>query len=308
MTKHIPVLLEESVKALNIVNNGCYIDATFGSGGHSSSILSKLGDKGRLFSLDKDLDAINSSEARSLTDSRFAIEHGCFSNLEDFTHKWGVHGSVNGILFDLGVSSYHFDSAERGFSFDNDGDIDMRYDQSRGLNAYDWIRDTDEKELADVIWRYGDERYSRRIARAIVNARKLVDIRTTHQLADIINKSIPKTDHKKNNATRTFQAIRIFVNKELDVLKKALKDSYEILAPKGRLVLITYHSLEDRVIKDFLIHTDESKSLPKKMPVKNDFLMKMFNLISKSIKPTASEINSNKRARSAKLNILERCL
>ena len=306
MTKHIPVLLKESIDALKIKDNGCYIDATFGSGGHSSSILSKLGEKGRLFSLDKDLDAINSLEAKSISDPRFTLEHGCFSELDDHSHKWGIHGSVNGILFDLGVSSYHFDFAERGFSFNNNGHIDMRYDQSKGMNAYEWIRDSGEKELADVFWKYGEERYSRRIARAIVSARKSEDIRTTYQLAEIINKSIPKSDPNKNNSTRTFQAIRIFINKELDVLREALKDTYKILAPKGRLVLITYHSLEDRVIKDFLIHTDESKSLPKKIPIKDNFLLKMFNLISKSVKPTKTDIDSNNRARSAKLNILER--
>ena len=152
MTKHIPVLLKESIDALKIKDNGCYIDATFGSGGHSSSILSKLGEKGRLFSLDKDLDAINSLEAKSISDPRFTLEHGCFSELDDHSHKWGIHGSVNGILFDLGVSSYHFDFAERGFSFNNNGHIDMRYDQSKGMNAYEWIRDSGEKELAEWLF------------------------------------------------------------------------------------------------------------------------------------------------------------
>ncbi len=306
MIKHTPVMLDQTIDSLNIQKNGCYVDATFGSGGHSSEILKRIGKNGLLFSLDKDHDVFKSLSTNHTTDKRFKLEHGCFSELEEYTKNWGVYGSVNGILFDLGVSSHHLDTAERGFSFKADGRVDMRFDYSSGTSAHELINAADEEELARIIWKYGEERYSRKIARSIVSARKSSSINTTLQLADIVNKCLPKSDTKKNKATRTFQAIRIFVNKELDVLKKALNNSYYILAPRGRLVLLTYHSLEDRVIKDFLIHTDKNLSTPKKLPVEEEFLSKMFKFIKKSIRPTASEVAANRRSRSAKLNVLER--
>ncbi len=308
MIKHIPVMLGQSIDSLNIKESGCYIDATFGSGGHSQEILKNIGENGLLFSLDKDQDVFKSLNKKLKSDKRFRLDYGCFSQLEKFTKDWGVHGSVNGILFDLGVSSHHLDTAERGFSFKNNGRVDMRFDQNSRISAHDLINNAKEEELADIIWKYGEERYSRKIARGIVSARKLSIINSTSQLASIVNKCVPKIkyDTKINNATRTFQAIRIFINKELDVLREALDSSYRILAPSGRLVLITYHSLEDRVIKDFLVHTDRNLSTPKKLPVQGEFLSKMFKLIKKSIKPSLNEITTNRRARSAKLNVLER--
>lgn len=308
MIKHLPVMINESIDSLNIKKSGCYIDATFGSGGHSSEILRNIGEDGLLFSLDKDHDVFKSLSEKLENDKRFRLDYGCFSQLEKYTKHWGVHGSVNGILFDLGVSSHHLDTAERGFSFKNDGRVDMRFDYSARISAHDLINNAKEEELADIIWKYGEERYSRKIARGIVSARKISIINTTTELAKIINKCMPKpkSDTKTNNATRTFQAIRIFINKELDVLRDALNSSYRILAPSGRLVLITYHSLEDRVIKDFLIHTDKNLSTPKKLPVEGEFLSKMFKLLKKSIKPSADEIAKNRRARSAKLSVLER--
>ena len=182
----------------------------------------------------------------------------------------------------------------------------MRFDYNSGTSAHDLINKAEEEELASIIWKYGEERYSRRIARGIISARKLSSIDSTSQLAQIVKQSMPKLNTKKNNATRTFQAIRIFVNKELDVLRRALHSSYHILAPRGRLVLITYHSLEDRVIKNFLVHTDKNLSTPKKLPVEGEFLSKMFKFINKSIKPSADEIAANRRSRSAKLSVLER--
>ena len=265
MIKHIPVMLGQSIDSLNIKESGCYIDATFGSGGHSQEILKNIGENGLLFSLDKDQDVFKSLNKKLKSDKRFRLDYGCFSQLEKFTKDWGVHGSVNGILFDLGVSSHHLDTAERGFSFKNNGRVDMRFDQNSRISAHDLINNAKEEELADIIWKYGEERYSRKIARGIVSARKLSIINSTSQLASIVNKCVPKIkyDTKINNATRTFQAIRIFINKELDVLREALDSSYRILAPSGRLVLITYHSLEDRVIKDFLVHTDRNLSTHK---------------------------------------------
>ncbi len=306
MNSHTPVMLNQVIKGLNVTTGRNYIDATFGFGGHSKKILELLESDGKLFGIDKDLDAIKSAKQSILNDKRFTLKHGCFSSLEKFTKEWGVYGAVNGILFDLGVSSHHLDSPDRGFSFKNNGLIDMRFDQSYGKSAREWITNVDEKTLSDIIWKYGDERYSKRIAKEIIFKRGKEKISSTDQLAKIIDKAIPKNEKNKHNATRTFQAIRIFINNELEILKDALHNSYNILAPKGRLVLITYHSLEDRVIKDFLRHTDKNLSTPKNLPIQSEFLTKMYEWVSKSIKPEEGEVASNPRARSAKLNILEK--
>ncbi|MBT3548815.1 MAG: 16S rRNA (cytosine(1402)-N(4))-methyltransferase RsmH [Gammaproteobacteria bacterium] len=306
LSKHIPVMLEKSIDAMKITPSGTYVDATFGFGGHSKKILDYLDDDGRLYAVDKDTDAINMARDDVAKDKRFTLKHGCFSELENFSRDWGIHGSINGILFDLGVSSYHLDEPERGFSFNKCGPIDMRFNQSSGISACEWLETVDEQTLAHVIWKYGDERYSRRIARAIVHQRDREKISNTDQLAKIVDRAMPRNEKNKHNATRTFQAIRIFINKELEVLKDVLSNSYNILAPKGRLVLLTYHSLEDRVIKDFLAVTDENISTPRNLPIKSEFLKKMFNIVSKSIKPSKDEIDINPRSRSAKLNILEK--
>jgi 16S rRNA (cytosine1402-N4)-methyltransferase len=304
--KHIPVMLNQSIDAMKIIPNGIYIDATFGFGGHSKKILESLDGDGRLYAVDKDTYAINMIREDVVNDKRFTLKHGCFSELENFSREWGIHGLINGILFDLGVSSHHLDEAGRGFSFNKNGPIDMRFDQSSGISACEWLETVDEQTLSYVIWKYGDERYSRRIARAIVYQRDKEKISDTDHLAKIIDRAMPKNEKHKHNATRTFQAIRIFINKELEVLKDVLSNSYNILAPKGRLVLLTYHSLEDRVIKDFLAVTDENISTPKNLPIKSEFLKKMFNIVAKSIKPAKDEVDLNPRSRSAKLNILEK--
>jgi 16S rRNA (cytosine1402-N4)-methyltransferase len=306
MPKHIPVMLDQSIDAMNILPNGSYIDATYGFGGHSKRILDHLDDDGKLYAIDKDLDAIDMIDPRITDDPRFSLKHGCFSELDKFTKDWGVHGSVNGILFDLGVSSHHLDEANRGFSFNKKGTVDMRFDQTSGISAYDWINDVDERTLSNVIWKFGEERYSRRIARSIIYQRNQEIIKDTDHLSKIIDKAMPKNEKHKHNATRTFQAIRIFINKELEVLKDALNTSYNILAPQGRLVLITYHSLEDRVIKNFLALTDDNISTPRGLPIKSEFLRKMFNVVARSIKPEDKEIKLNPRSRSAKLNVLEK--
>mgnify|MGYP001208161774 CR=1 FL=1 len=304
--KHIPVMLNQAVDFMNISPDGSYLDATFGFGGHSREILNHLDNNGRLYAIDKDHDAIGMVNPEIMNDKRFSLKHGCFSNLDELTRDWGIHGSVNGILFDLGVSSHHLDEPKRGFSFNKKGIVDMRFDQSNGISACDWIQDVDEQTLSNVIWKFGEERYSRKIARSIIFERDREPINNTDQLSHIIDRAMPKKDKHKHNATRTFQAIRIFINKELDVLKDALISSYNILAPKGRLVLITYHSLEDRVIKDFLAVTDKNVSVPRGLPIKSEFLKKMFNIVAKSIKPSNEEIKLNPRSRSAKLNILEK--
>jgi 16S rRNA (cytosine1402-N4)-methyltransferase len=291
---------------LGISPSGTYIDATFGFGGHSKKILDCLDSEGQLYAVDKDTYAVSMVREDIASDKRFTLKHGCFSDLEDYSKEWGIHGSINGILFDLGVSSHHLDEASRGFSFNKNGPIDMRFDQSCGISACEWLETVDEQTLSYVIWKYGDERYSRRIARAIVYQRGKERIADTDHLAKIIDRAMPRNEKNKHNATRTFQAIRIFINKELEVLKDVLSSSYNILAPKGRLVLLTYHSLEDRVIKDFLAVTDENISTPRNLPIKSEFLKKMFNIVAKSIKPSKDEVNLNPRSRSAKLNILEK--
>ena len=306
MPKHIPVMLDQSIDAMKILPNGTYVDATFGFGGHSKKILDSLDSGGRLYAVDKDEYAINMIREDVANDKRFTLKHGCFSELENFSREWGIHGSINGILFDLGVSSHHLDEADRGFSFNKNGPIDMRFDRSSGISACEWLETVDEQTLSYVIWKYGDERYSRRIARAIVYQRDKEKILDTDHLAKIVDRAMPRNEKHKHNATRTFQAIRIFINKELEVLKDVLSNSYNILAPKGRLVLLTYHSLEDRVIKDFLAVTDENISTPRNLPIKNEFLKKMFNIVAKSIKPGKDEVDFNPRSRSAKLNILEK--
>jgi 16S rRNA (cytosine1402-N4)-methyltransferase len=306
MPKHIPVMLDQSIDAMKILPNGTYVDATFGFGGHSKKILDSLDSDGRLYAVDKDEYAINMIREDVANDKRFTLKHGCFSELENFSREWGIHGSINGILFDLGVSSHHLDEADRGFSFNKNGPIDMRFDRSSGISACEWLETVDEQTLSYVIWKYGDERYSRRIARAIVYQRDKEKILDTDHLAKIVDRAMPRNEKHKHNATRTFQAIRIFINKELEVLKDVLSNSYNILAPKGRLVLLTYHSLEDRVIKDFLAVTDENISTPRNLPIKNEFLKKMFNIVAKSIKPGKDEVDFNPRSRSAKLNILEK--
>jgi 16S rRNA (cytosine1402-N4)-methyltransferase len=306
MPKHIPVMLDQSIDAMKILPSGTYVDATFGFGGHSKKILDSLDSDGRLYAVDKDEYAINMIREDVANDKRFTLKHGCFSELENFSREWGIHGSINGILFDLGVSSHHLDEANRGFSFNKNGPIDMRFDRSSGISACEWLETVDEQTLSYVIWKYGDERYSRRIARAIVYQRDKEKILDTDHLAKIVDRAMPRNEKHKHNATRTFQAIRIFINKELEVLKDVLSNSYNILAPKGRLVLLTYHSLEDRVIKDFLAVTDENISTPRNLPIKNEFLKKMFNIVAKSIKPGKDEVDFNPRSRSAKLNILEK--
>ena len=299
-------MLNQCIDSLGISPSGTYIDATFGFGGHSKKILDCLDSEGQLYAVDKDTYAVSMVREDIASDKRFTLKHGCFSDLEDYSKEWGVHGSINGILFDLGVSSHHLDEASRGFSFNKNGPIDMRFDQSSGISACEWLETVDEQTLSYVIWKYGDERYSRRIARAIVYQRGKERIADTDHLAKIIDRAMPRNEKNKHNATRTFQAIRIFINKELEVLKDVLSNSYNILAPKGRLVLLTYHSLEDRVIKDFLAVSDENISTPRNLPIKSEFLKKMFNIVSKSIKPSKDEINLNPRSRSAKLNILEK--
>jgi len=302
---HIPVLKSDSIQQLITDENGIYIDATLGYGGHTREILDKTSKNARIYGIDKDIDAIEFNQNELTTEKRFTLKHGCFSSLDEYAKSWNIFGAVNGILFDLGVSSVHLDDADRGFSFNKDAPLDMRFNRTEGKTVSDYLNKLPEKEIERILRVYGQEKFAKRIARNIIKYREKNKITNTLELVDIINKSVLVNDKHKHNATRSFQALRIFINNELDVLRDVLEKSFDILAPKGRLVLITYHSLEERVIKDFLIYTDHYLSAPRKMPIKHDFMDKMFNLIKK-IKPSDEEIKINPRSRSAKINVLEK--
>jgi 16S rRNA (cytosine1402-N4)-methyltransferase len=302
---HIPVLKSDSIQQLITDENGIYIDATLGYGGHTREIFDNTSKNARIYGIDKDIDAIEFNQNELTTEKRFTLKHGCFSSLDQYAKSWNIFGAVNGILFDLGVSSVHLDNADRGFSFNKDAPLDMRFNRMEGKTVSDYLNKLPEKEIERILRVYGQEKFSKRIARNIIKYREKNRITNTLELVDIINKSVLVNDKHKHNATRSFQALRIFINNELDVLRDVLEKSFDVLAPKGRLVLITYHSLEERVIKDFLIYTDHYLSAPRKMPIKHDFMDKMFNLIKK-IKPSDEEIKINPRSRSAKINVLEK--
>jgi 16S rRNA (cytosine1402-N4)-methyltransferase len=302
---HIPVLKSDSIQQLITDENGIYIDATLGYGGHTREILDTTTKNAKIYGIDKDIDAIEFNQNELTNEKRFTLKHGCFSSLDEYAKSWNIFGAVNGILFDLGVSSVHLDDADRGFSFNKDAPLDMRFNRTEGKTVSDYLNKLPEKEIERILRVYGQEKFSKRIARNIIKHREKNRITNTLELVDIINKSVLVNDKHKHNATRSFQALRIFINNELDVLRDVLEKSFDVLAPKGRLVLITYHSLEERVIKDFLIYTDHYLSAPRKMPIKHDFMDKMFNLIKK-IKPSDEEIKINPRSRSAKINVLEK--
>ncbi len=305
---HQAVLYREALQQLNIKPDGIYLDCTFGRGGHSSGILQMLGEAGRLLAFDRDLDAIASHEAkRLLEDKRFSLYHGCFSELAEVVEHYGYKGKVDGILMDLGVSSPQLDSANRGFSFLRDGALDMRMDGSRGLSAEQYLAQVDEQELVRVLFEYGEERFARRIARAIVEQRQQQTLRTTLQLARLIENSVPFRDKHKHPATRTFQAIRIEINQELEQIKTGLHQALEVLAPGGRLVVIAFHSLEDRIVKRFIRNESGRKSNPGKLPVKEqDIELGQLRKVGKSIRAEQQELRQNPRARSAVMRVAEK--
>ncbi len=292
---HLSVFPKESIHYLIQKPSGNYIDATFGRGGHSQLILAKLNQAARLFAIDQDPDAIKSFEAQQLqTDHRFKLIQANFAQIESIASKQNIHKNTQGILFDLGISSPQLDTAERGFSFQQDADLDMRMDPTSGQTAADWLNQAKEIEIADVIYYYGEERFSRRIAKAIVTERKKTPIKRTKQLADIILSCFPPRNFwPKHPATRSFMAIRIFINRELEVLQSALAQSVKILAPGGRLVVISFHSLEDRIVKEFMREQAKSAS-------------PQLKLIAKISKVSPEEARANPRARSAKLRVAEK--
>lgn len=311
-TEHITVLLHEAVDGLALKENGIYIDGTFGRGGHSRLILSKLSRHGRLIGVDRDHYAI--AEAEKIQDQRFQIEHNSFSQIPEICEKLGLVGRIDGILLDLGVSSPQLDEAERGFSFMKDGPLDMRMDTNQGLSAAEWLKKVSVEDLTWVLKTFGEERFAKRIATAIVeyNKRAVKNgeecLSRTVQLAELISQAVPFKDKHKHPATRSFQAIRIFINSELDELESVLHSALEMLAPEGRLSIISFHSLEDRMVKHFIKKQSRGEQIPKGLPLREDQIQRTQKLkpIGKAIQPSEAEIQANPRSRSAILRIAEK--
>ncbi|MBS1214732.1 MAG: rsmH [Proteobacteria bacterium] len=300
---HLPVMLAEVLEGLNIQEDGFYVDCTFGRGGHSRGILERLGASGRLLALDKDPAAVASSEAAALCrDERFAIAHGSYTDMARQVECLHRTGGIAGVLMDLGVSSPQLDEAERGFSFMREGPLDMRMDTSQGPTAAQWLEVVTEAELEKVLRVYGEERFARRIARAVIGARPIA---TTLELARLIEKAVPTREKGKHPATRSFQAIRIAVNRELEELERALNQAVSILQPGGRLVVIAFHSLEDRIVKRFIREEERGLPVPARLPLPGEHCARLRRVGKKRL-PSASEIETNVRARSAVLRVAER--
>lgn len=305
--EHVTVLLQEAVDALVTDPAGFYVDGTFGRGGHSAKILAALTENGLLMAIDKDLVAIDFAQQRFADDAKFSIAHGSFSRLEEFTQLRDKHGKVQGVLLDLGVSSPQLDDPSRGFSFQNDGPLDMRMDTSCGESAAQWLAYASEKEIADVLYTYGEEKFGRRMARAVVAEREKEPIETTARLAQIIKDANPAWEKGKHPATRAFQAIRIQVNQELSDLEQCLDGALEALEVGGRLVVISFHSLEDRIVKRFIRkHVKGDDHLPQGIPYTNDMLRCRLKDISKKVKASKGEVDVNPRSRSAVMRVTEK--
>ncbi|MAJ68624.1 MAG: 16S rRNA (cytosine(1402)-N(4))-methyltransferase [Alteromonadaceae bacterium TMED7] len=304
---HTSVLLQECLDGLAIKPDGIYIDATFGRGGHSGEILKQLGSNGRLIAFDRDPQAIEAA-ARFAEDSRFEIVHSAFGDMADVIEQMGLTQQIDGVLMDLGVSSPQLDDAERGFSFLRDGPLDMRMDTSRGMSAADWLNSADEQDITQVIKEFGEEKFGKRIAHAIVNYRKDQPLSRTSELVTIIDQAVPVKDKFKHPATRTFQGIRIYINAELEQLRVGLKAATNVLRSGGRMAIISFHSLEDRLVKRFMKEQSKGKSFPPGLPVTQAEIDadKVLTLIGRAIKPGDQELKHNVRSRSAVLRVAEK--
>lgn len=302
---HETVLLHQAVDALSVRADGYYVDGTFGRGGHSALILNALGGDGRLLGIDKDPEAVVESRRRFGSDSRFEIAHGSFADLKEVLAQRSI-AKIDGLLLDLGVSSPQLDQAQRGFSFLHDGPLDMRMNTDSGESAATWLAREKESEIARVLKEYGEERFARRMAAAVVREREREPITTTARLAKIIAEANPKWEKGKHPATRAFQAIRIRINDELADLESVLDQSLDVLAPGGRLVVISFHSLEDRIVKRFMRRQAKGDELPPGVPVRHEQLNQRLRLIGKAMKPAGEEVDDNVRARSAVMRVAER--
>jgi 16S rRNA (cytosine1402-N4)-methyltransferase len=300
--------LQEAVQALNIKADGIYIDGTYGRGGHSALILSKLNQAGRLLVIDKDPLAIAHAQALAERDPRVYVWHGAFSDFPQALTALNLPTQVDGLLLDLGVSSPQLDEANRGFSFMRDGALDMRMDTSSGVSAAEWLATASEKAIADVLWQYGEERFSRQIARKIIDVRQVQTLDTTLKLASLIETVIKKREPGKHPATRSFQAIRIKINQELEQVEQALASVVTHLAPQARLVVISFHSLEDRLVKHFIRSFSEQPKLPKGLPIMPSQVQPPLRALGKALRPSDAEVAQNVRARSAIMRVAERVL
>jgi 16S rRNA (cytosine1402-N4)-methyltransferase len=303
---HQPVLLDQAIDALAVRQGGFYIDATYGRGGHSRLLLSRLGESGRLLALDRDPEAIAAARELELQDSRFLAVHRPFGELAAAVEEKDLSGPVDGVLFDLGVSSPQLDRGERGFSFQHDGPLDMRMDPNSGESAAQWLSRAPEKEIADVLYQYGEERHSRRIARRLVEARGQAPIETTGQLAELIKVAHPAWERDRHPATKSFQAIRIKINDELEQVATALEAATRLLVAGGRLAVISFHSLEDRLVKKYIAEQARGDKFPRGLPVRQDQLQPKLKKVGGAIRPPASEVSANPRARSAVLRVAEK--
>lgn len=304
-SEHETVLKQEAVDALVTSSEGVFVDCTYGRGGHTAEILKKLNGRGRLLVIDKDLVAIEHARLNLGDDERVSVHQGSFSELAMFLDDEGLSG-VDGVLMDLGVSSPQLDEAERGFSFSRNGPLDMRMNQQEGQTAAEWLMEAEERDISYVLWKFGEEKFCRRIARQIVAARKINVISTTHDLVGIIEEGTPRKDPNKHPATRSFQAIRIYINQELADLEQGLKIAVEKLNPGGRLVVISFHSLEDRIVKRYMRDLARGEKLPDKLPIRDSEIKRTVKLIGKAAKPTVEEVTRNRRSRSSIMRIAEK--
>jgi len=304
--RHRPVMLAEVIDALGVDTAGCYMDLTFGRGGHAVAILERLGPGGRLVVVDKDPEAIAYARSRLGDDGRVSIRQGSFVMLHEIAVDGGVAGAVQGILLDLGVSSPQLDDPRRGFSFRRPGPLDMRMDPGQGMSAAQWLAAASEREIADVLYEFGEERHARRIARAIVAERREEPIEDTTRLAQIVTRANASWEKGKDPATRTFQAIRIFINSELEELRTCLAQILDILAIGGRLVVISFHSLEDRIVKRFIRQQTRGDDLPVGLPVTTSEQRPRLRAIGRARRPGPEEILANPRARSAVMRVAEK--
>ncbi len=306
---HVPVLLDAVLAGLAMRPDGHYVDATFGRGGHSAAMIERLNSQGRLLALDRDPESVAAARQRYADDSRVTVTKASFSLLAQAVETAGMMGQVHGVLLDLGVSSPQLDDPERGFSFTHDGPLDMRMDPDAGEPVSEWLMRAEEAEIKRLLRDYGDETHAGRIARAIVSARQQQPIVRTHELAEIIRAAVPKRFHEpgRHPATRAFQALRIFINRELDELRAVLPQTLDVLAAGGRLVVISFHSLEDRIVKRFLREASRGDPYPIDLPVPADALQPQLKLVGGAHRPTPAEVDENPRARSAVLRVAERC-
>ena len=306
--EHQPVLLEEAINALNIKADGVYVDATFGRGGHSESILACLNDNGRVLAFDQDPQSVAYGHRLFKHEQRIEIIHCNFRKVAQMVAERGLVEKIDGVLMDLGVSSPQLDDADRGFSFSRSGPLDMRMNPEDGESAMEWLSRVSLDELTDVLRTYGEEKSARRIARAIIDSREDRETTDTRQLSEIIVNAVPGYEKHKHPATRSFQAIRIFINQELQALEEGLQAAVSVLALAGRLAVISFHSLEDRIVKRFMRDLTRPPAVPAGLPVMNADVDVPYRLVGKPIVPSESEIIRNPRARSARLRVLERVL